>query len=217
MPNNPSDNEVTTAVLMANASSGTFRSDLATFLSKQVPKATEDLSFTGGNYGFTGIDDFSFSAEKESNFLGIGKGNGFLGLFPKKDTTGAAPAPVLPSQTAEQKRQARITEDNPTGKTQVGLLLAQVGGALKDTLLDKENLNAGIQLGLQSLANKTQAEQNALQKQSLVLQNVQDQMKQNLPAGANATKSNTMVYVWVGVGVVAVTILGILIYKRTKK
>lgn len=219
MPNNPSDNEVTTAVLMANASSGTFRNDLATFLGNKLPKATEDLSFTGGNFGFTGIDDFSFTGGEgvlESNFLGIGKGNGFLGLGKKGSTaTPTTPKVVAPKLTAAEKKAARVTTDNPQGKTQVGLLLAQIGGALKDTVLDKDNINAGLQIGLQSMANKTQAQQNALQTQAAQLQATQDELKANLPGGG--TKSNTMTYVWVGVGVLAVSVLGFLIYKRTKK
>jgi len=214
MPNNPSDNEVTTATLMANASSGTFRSDLATFLLNKVPKAAEDLSFTGGNFGFTGIDDFSFTGGEgvlESNFLGIGKGQGFLGLGKKNTTT-----PTTPKLTLAQKKVARIDPlTNPKGKTQVGLLLSNIGGALKDTLLDKDNINAGIQIGLQSMANKTQSKDNALQLQALQLQDTQDAMKGNLPDGGK--KSNTMTYVWVGVGVLAVGILGFVIYKRYKK
>lgn len=207
MPNNPSDNEVTTAVLMANASSGTFRNDLSSFLVNKVPKASEDLSFTGGNFGFTGIDDFAFNGQDgfdNKNFLGIGK---------KSSTPSTPKAPKL---TAEQKRQGRITSTNPTGKTQVGLVLQQLGGALKDTLLDKDNINAGIQIGLQSMSNKTQSQENALQAQASQLQQTQDEMKANLPSGAQK-KSNTMTYVWVGVGVLAVGILGFLIYKRTKK
>jgi hypothetical protein len=219
IPNNPSDSEITTAVLMANASSGTFRNDLSAFLGNQIPKASEELSFTGGNYGFTGIDDFSFSGDgfEDSNFLGIGKGNGFLGLGKKGSTaTPTTPKVVTPKLTAAQKKAARVTADNPTGKTGAGLLLQQLGGALKDTLLDKDNINAGIQIGLQSMANKTQAKENALQTQALQLQQVQDEMKQNLPSNSGK-KSNTMTYVYIGIGVIAVAALGFVIYKRMKK
>jgi hypothetical protein len=173
MPNNASDNEVTTAVLMANASSNTFRNDLATLLVNKIPKAAEDLSFTGGNFGFTGIDDFSFTGGEgilESNFLGLGKKSGTTPAIPK-----------APKLTTAQKQAARVTLNNPKGKTQVGLLLSQLGGALKDTLLDKDNINAGIQIGLQSMSNKTQAKENALQEQASQLQDTQDQLKQNLP------------------------------------
>lgn len=207
MPNNPSDNEVTTAILMANATSGTFRNDLATFLERQLPKATEDLSFMGMDYGFTGIDDFSFNGGEDGfqNLFGIGK----------KTTTPTTPK--APKLTAAQKRAARVDPvTNPKGKTKVGLVLSSIGTALKDTLLDKDNINAGIQIGLQTYANRTQAEQNALQEQALRLQETQDALKANLPQGAGK-KSNTMTYVWVGVGVLAVGILGYVIYKRANK
>jgi len=205
MPNNPSDNEVTTAVLMANASSGTFRNDLATFLSKKLSKATDELGFTGVNFGFTGLDDFGFNGNEDGfqNILGLGK----------KSTTPTTPK--APKLTAAQKKTARVTADNPQGKTKVGLALASVGNALKDTLLDQENINAGLQIGLQAMANKTQAKQNALQTQALQLQETQDALRQNLPNAGQ--KSNTMTYVWVGVGVLAVAVLGFVIYKRTKK
>lgn len=205
MPNNPSDNEVTTAVLMANASSTTFRKDLGTFLSNKVPKASEELSFTAVNFGFTGIDDFDFYGDEEDfdNFLGLGK---------KSNTPKAPKAPKL---TSAQKKASRVDPVlNPQGKTKVGLALASVGGALKDTILDQDNINAGIQIGLQAMANKTQAKQNALQTQALQLQETQDALKQNLPSGAR--KSNTMTYVWVSVGVLAVAVLGFVIYNRTK-
>lgn len=211
MPNNPSDNEVTTATLMANASSGTFRNDLATFLLNKVPKAAEDLSFTGGNYGFTGIDDYSFTGGEEFYNANDEK-KPFLNLFKKGNTT---PKVVTPKLTAAQKKAGRVTVENPKGKTQVGLLLQQLGGALKDTVLDKDNINAGIQIGLQSMSNKTQSKDNALQLQALQLQDTQDKMKGNLPN--DGTKSNTMTYVWVGVGVLALGILGYVIYKRVKK
>jgi LPXTG-motif cell wall-anchored protein len=212
MPNNPSDNEVTTAILMANASSGTFRNDLATYLGKQIPKASEELSFTGVNFGFTGLDDFAFDGygDDDDGFENI------FGLGKKSNTPKAPKTPkvVAPKLTAAQKKTARIDPiTNPQGKTKVGLALASVGGALKDTLLDQDNINAGLQIGLQAMANKTQAKQNALQTQALELQGTQDSLRQNLP---NKGKTNTMTYVWVGVGVIAVALLGFVIYKRTK-
>jgi hypothetical protein len=215
MPNNPSDNEVTLAVLMANAKSGTFRSDLTTYLSSQVPKATEDFkSFTAVDFGFTGIDDYSFVGEDEYfGFLGIGKDKGFLGLG--KSTTTSTPKLATPKLTSAQKKAARVdTTTNPQGKTKVGLALSSIGGFLKDNVLTSENVNAGIQIGLQSMSNKTQAKQNALQEQSLQLQGVQDQMKQNLP---NQPQSNMMTYVWVGVGILAVSVIVFLAYKKYKK
>jgi hypothetical protein len=200
MPNNPSDKEVTTAVLMANASSGTFRNDLVAFLSKQIPKATEDLSSMGENNAFTGIDDFSFTGG-EKFFNATSNANDIL-------RTPLYSAPSTPATTAA------VT--TPKTGTAVGNFLRGVGSFLKDNVLTKENISAGLQIGLQSIANKTQAQENALQQQAIQLQNTQDAMKQNVPS-LQTKKSNVMTYVWVGVGVLAVGILGFVIYKRVKK
>ena len=64
LPMNPSDNEVTIAILMANEKSGVFRSELKNYLSSLVPGLGEYASFFGGSSkNFTGIDDFSFTSE----------------------------------------------------------------------------------------------------------------------------------------------------------
>ena len=65
------------------------------------------------------------------------------------------------------------------------------------------------------MANKSQAQQNNLQQQAVQLQQQQDIMKATLPA--SATKSNTMTFVWIGVAVVGVSLIGFLIYKNSKK
>lgn len=217
MPNNPSDNEVTLAVLMANAKSGTFRNDLTNYLTNKSVKATKEFaSFAGDDrdFGFTGIDDFSFVGEDEYHgFLGIGKGQGFLGLG-KKNPAAIPTAPKAPALTSAQKKAARVSADNPQGKTKTGLALASIGGFLKDTVLNQENVNAGIQIGLQSISNKTQAQQNALQAQALQLQQTQDELKNVIPG---AKKSNTSTYVFIGVGVLAIALIGFAIYKARKK
>lgn len=189
MPNNPSDNEVTIAVLMANSKSGVFRADLGKYLSSLVPKVSEFASFVGSSadFGFTGVDDFSFVGEEQ-----------FFNL------------------TAAQ--QSRVTDINPQGKTKVGSALSSIGEFFKTNVLTKENINAGINLGLTSLANKNLSKQNALQTESLQLQTYQDTLRQQLPASSGAQKkSNTMMYVWIGVGVLAVGVVGFLFYKNSKK
>ena len=86
---------------------------------------------------------------------------------------------------------------------------------LGDNVLTKQNINTGIQIGLNSLANQGAQKQNQLQQQAIQLQKGQDQLKQKLPA--TKTGSNTMLYVWIGVGVLTVTILGVILYKQNKK
>ena len=187
LPNNPSDNEITVAVLMANQKSGVFRNELKKYLGALVPEVSNYKTELSGNVNFTGTDDFSFTAGDDNFF----------------------------NATAAEAKALRITADNPTGKTKVGLALASIGTFFKDNILTKDNINAGIQIGLTSLANKTQAQQNAVTTQSLELQNYQDSLRQQLPNAAK--KSNTMLYVWIGVGVLAVGVLGFVLYKSYKK
>lgn len=207
MPNNPSDKEVTLAVIMANSKSATFRKDLAKFLASKLPKASEDFSQFVGNsqdFGFTGIDDFSFVGEEK--FFNASSTLSSSNLLVGTKYATPTPATTLPSATSGKKA---------FGETKVGGVLSAIGNFLKDNVLTQENINAGVQIGLQSMANKSQAQQNALQQQAIQLQQQQDVMKATLPA--SATKSNTMTYVWIGVAVVGVSLIGFLIYKNSKK
>jgi len=196
LPNNPSDNEVTVAVLMANQKSGVFRNELKKYLVGLVPDVANYITELSGDMNFTGTDDFSFTAGDDEFFNAIAK------------------APKV-KPTAVQARALRITDTNPTGKTKTGLALASIGDFFKTNVLTRDNINAGVQIGLTSLANKTQSRQNAVTTQALELQNYQDSLRQQLPNAAK--KSNTMLYVWIGVGVLAVGVLGFVLYKQYKK
>ncbi len=196
LPNNPSDNEVTVAVLMANQKSGVFRNELKKYLVGLVPDVANYITELSGDMNFTGTDDFSFTAGDDEFFNANAK------------------APKV-KPTAVQARALRISDANPTGKTKTGLALASIGDFFKTNVLTRDNINAGVQIGLTSLANKTQSKQNAVTTQALELQNYQDSLRQQLPNAAK--KSNTMLYVWIGVGVLAVGVLGFVLYKQYKK
>jgi hypothetical protein len=47
----------------------------------------------------------------------------------------------------------------------------------KTNILTPENINAGIQIGLTSMANKTQSKQNQVNAEALQLQDYQDDFK----------------------------------------
>ena len=189
MPQNPSDNEVTIAVLMANSKSGVFRNELQKYLVSLLPEVSEYADFLGNGYEmFTGTDDFSFTA---------GGGS----LVPKSY---ALPASNVPS-----------TSTAKPGGTKAGNALRSIGQFLKNNVLTPENINAGVQIGLTTVANKTQSKQNQIQTEAAQLQTYQDSLRQQLPNAAK--KSNTMLYVWIGVGVLAVGVLGFVLYKQYKK
>ena len=194
MPNNPSDKEVTVAVLMAMSKSQNFKDELAAFLTKKVGKAGDDFqSFVGSeaDFGFTGVDDLGFT----------GADNFFSANGTKK--------PVV---TAAQKKASRVSATNPQGKTKTGLALAGIGKFFKDNILTAENINAGIAVGLNKVNNKTQADSNRIQEQALVLQSQQDDLKNKLPN--KQPMSPAVKYTLIGVGVIA--LVGI-IYVIVKK
>ena len=184
--NNPSDKEVSVAVLRASAKSPNFKNELATFLTDKVKEAGETLSFVGSSqdFGFTGIDDFQFTGSDD--------------FF---NATAAEKA---------AKRQARVTADNPQGKTGVGRLLASIGKALTS----EETINSGIQLGLNKINNRTQADANNINRQAVELQAKQDDLKATM--GTPSKKTSATTYIIIGAGVL-VAITAIVLIVKAKK
>jgi len=202
MPNNPSDKEVTVAVLMAMSKSQNFKDELAAFLTKKVGEAGDDFqSFVGSeaDFGFTGVDDFGFTGIEDFSFTGA-------------DNFFSANGTKKPVVTAAQKKATRVSATNPQGKTKAGLALAGIGKFFKDNILTAENINAGIAVGLNKVNNKTQADSNRIQEQALVLQSQQDDLKNKLPN--KQPMSPAVKYTLIGVGVIA--LVGI-IYVIVKK
>jgi hypothetical protein len=204
--NNASDKEVTIAVLMASAKSPNFKNELATFLTSKVKEAGETLSFVGTSqdFGFTGIDDFQFTGEEDFyNILGLGK---------KKDSTAQAASAASKAAAAAAKKKARVTADNPEGKTGVGRLLANIGKVLSS----EDTINTGIQIGLSKINSKTQANANAINQQALNLQAQADDLKKNadLPP---SEKTSATTYIIIGAGVLVAITAIYLIVKAKKK
>jgi hypothetical protein len=169
---------------MASSKSQNFKNELSTLLSKQVENAGQEFkSFVGDNtdFGFTGIDDFSFTGSED-----------------------------FYSGTAEDKaakKVARVTADNPKGKTGLGLFFQNVGRSLAS----QDTINSGLQIGLSSINNKVQNRSNALQSEASIIIDRQDAIRRD--AGAKP-KSDVTTWVFVGVGVLA---LGAIIYLIAKK
>jgi hypothetical protein len=204
--NNASDKEVTIAVLMASAKSPNFKNELSTFLTSKVKEAGETLSFVGTSqdFGFTGIDDFQFTGEEDFyNILGLGK---------KKDSTAQAASAASKAAAAAAKKQARVTADNPEGKTAVGRLLANIGKVLSS----EDTINTGIQIGLSKINSKTQANANSINQQALDLQEKADELKKNadLPP---SEKTSATTYIIIGAGVLVAITAIYLIVKAKKK
>lgn len=191
MPNNPSDKEVTVAVLAASAKSPNFKKELASFLTAKVPQAAKDYqSFVGdaSDFGFTGVDDFvGFNIGSVSN---IGT---------------SVAAAKKPATTTSSKKQSRITADNPQGKTGVGLFLQN----LTKSLTSQDTINAGLTVGLTAINNKVQSKSNALQYETAILTQQQDMLRQQLPYTStmgSGMSTTTVVLLVLGVAAVGATI-----------
>jgi len=193
MPSNCSDKEITVATLTASAKSPNFKNELAKLLTKKVKKANQDFAnFVGDStdFGFTGIDDFSF-----------------IGPTPQFTQQITATSTSVPK--SKQRQQARVSATNPQGKSGIGLFLQNLGRSLSS----EDTINAGLNVGLTAINNKVAGRQNALQTEATVITQKQDEVRQSLaqaPAG-----SKTLTYVFVGVGVLA--LVGVIYFVAKKK
>jgi hypothetical protein len=118
----------------------------------------------------------------------------------------------LVSKAKQSASQASQQAAQQKGKTGVGRALANLWSFTKDKVLTKENVNVGIQYGIDRINADSLARQNALEQQSLLLQQQQDAMRNRVGGGVSG---NTILYI--GVGVIALVGIGYLIVKQSKK
>lgn len=212
LPSDPSDKEVTVATLMASAKSPNFKKELAKLLTKKVPEAGEAFSsFVGSNadFGFTGVDDLGFTGVDNFSNVSGGMVQPFA-VAPKKDlSVGTLSLNYKPPTLTTQGLTAGVQPKE--GKTAVGNILAGIGKFFKDNVLTQENINTGLQLGLTTINNKVQAKQNAVETEAFLLQQQQDQMRNQLGSRAGVS-TNTII-----ISVVGIAIIGAVIYVMTKK
>jgi hypothetical protein len=195
MPSNPSDKEVTVAVLTASSKSQNFKKELAELLTKKVKKANQDFAnFVGdsSDFGFTGIDDFSFTGPTPQ----------FLSQISSSTTT-------TPTSSLSKSQQKRVSATNPQGKSGIGLFLQNLG----KSLASEDTINAGLNIGLTAINNKVAGKQNALQSEATIITQKQDEVRQSLAQTPSGSK--TLTYVFVGVGVLA--LIGIVYFVAKKK
>jgi hypothetical protein len=116
--------------------------------------------------------------------------------------------------TAAEKRAAakagRVTADNPKGKTGVGLFLQNLGKSISS----QDTINQGLNIGLTAINNKVQAQNNNLTTEANNIIQKSDEITKQIPA-ATTKKNNTLTYVFVGVGVLA--LIGIVYFVAKKK
>lgn len=189
LPSNPSDQEITVAVLASSAKSPNFKMELANLLTQKAVQVQDEYEGFAGDdtdFGFTGIDDF-------------------IGANGDKKAAKAARKKEKVALRGEKKKK-RINETNPKGKTGFGNFLSR----LADSTTSQDTINSGINIGLTALNNKVASKQNELQAQAAAITAQQDEARQ-----AIAAQQGGKMNVFLIVGVVAV--VGILAYFAFKK
>lgn len=195
VPQNPSDREVTASVLLASAKSPNFKQELSKLLTSKFPTANKDYaSFVGdsSDFGFTGIDDFSFVGEDE---------------FFNGD--GAPTTKDIRTTRRSAKTTSRLEAAKKGEKTGFGKFLSNLGQAISSP----DTLNAGLNIGLTAVNNKVQGKSNAIQQETAIITQQSDQIKQEL--GKPTGKMSTGAIIGIVVGVVA--LVGIVYYVAKKK
>jgi hypothetical protein len=190
LPINSSDKEVSLATLKA-LKSLTFKNDMTALLGKKVESAKNDFA------GFTGVDDFAGISDLGYYFNAAGVSTSF----------GKNVSDSVSNKSSKQLK--RVSETNPKGKTGVGLFLQNLGKSLSS----QETINAGLGIGLTALNNKVQTQNNNLNQEANQIVQQSDAITKTLPAAQQ--KSNTLTYVFVGVGVLA--LIGIVYFVAKKK
>lgn len=202
---NPSNSELTIAVLVANSKSSAFKNDLAKLLSSKVQEAGESFSNIVGNdqdFGFTGVDDVTYFPNVMS----------FTGMDDYQNAGGNIFGDQFTKDMSSLKTTTSTTGTKPQSK--VGSVLSNIWTFAKDNILTKDNINAGINVGLNKINTDTLAKQQNLQLQQAQLEAQQYQMTRQLGKSAG-TSGNTILYIVIGV--IALAGIGFIVYKQTKK
>ncbi len=205
LSSDPSNSELTIAVLVANSKSSAFRNDLSKLLSSKVGEAGESFSNIVGNdqdFGFTGVDDVTYFPNVMS----------FTGMDDYENAGGNVFGDQFAKDMAALKAGSSTSGTKP--QTKVGSALSSIWNFAKTNVFTKENISAGINVGLNKINTDTLAKQQNLQLQQAQLEAQQFQMQRQL-GRKGGTSGNTILYVVIGV--IALAGIGFIVYKQTKK
>ena len=196
--NATSDKDVTTAVLIANRKSNSFKNELAKVLQDKLPEAGEKFSNIVGNsqdFGFTGVDDVTYM----KGFTGVDDFSDFTGWDDFKNGIGDLNPSFI--QNLNQATSTAVAAKKP--QTKAGAAISSIWQFTKTNILTPENINAGIQAGLNKVNADSASRQGGADQQAYLLQQQQMQMQSKVKSG---TSSNTILYVGIG----AIALIGII-------
>lgn len=202
---NPSDSEVTTAVLVAIQKSGVFKDDLAKLLTSKVSEAGESFSNIVGNdqdFGFTGVDDVTYFPNVYS----------FTGTDDYQNAGGNIFGDQFTKDVAALKTTTSTSGTKP--QTKVGAALSSIWDFAQKNILTKENINAGIQVGLNKINTDTARKQVTIEQQRAELEAQQNVVRNQI---GRSSGISGMTILYVVIGLIAITGIGYIVYKKTKK
>ena len=217
LPQNPSNKDVTTALLVANKKSAMFKNELAKYLTDKVKGAGETFSNIVGNsqdFGFTGVDDVTYM----KGFTGIDDFNAFTGWDDYQSADGKVTTSDLIKKANYKPKGLPITSATSatsatSGSAKTGTTVGNFFRWINANVITKDNVNAAIQYGLTKQNQKLAEKDNALAEQALILQQQQSDMtNKGVKAGVSGT---TILYI--SIGVIALVGVGFIIYKSKKK
>lgn len=198
VPQNATDAEVTSAVILASGKSPNFKKELSALLAGNAKKAGQEFqSFVGQEMGFTGLDDFSFTGMEGFENGDGDKDKPLLKISPTPTPT------VNPAKTKKTRAEGQ--------KTGAGKVLAWLG----TNIFTKENIDTAVQVGLTKINTNTQNKANQVAQEGLQIQQYQDDIRNQQAAAA--PKKGMSTGTWVAIGVGAAALIGIVIYFTTRK
>ena len=202
LPSDASDREITMAVLMTSAKSSVFKNELSALLSSKIDQVNKEYSnFVGGQFDIGTQEDKTMFTGSE-DFFNIAGG---VPLDPKI-IQAAADAKAKSSGTSLKTRQLKTAKEPKEPKEK-----GRIWGWLGENVFTKDNINAGINMGLTALNNKIQSKSNSVAYESdVILQRQDEQIRSAAKSGGVSV--GTVVLIVVGLGLV-----GAMVYYFTKK
>jgi hypothetical protein len=152
VPEGAKDKDIHVAVLMTSAKNKTYRDELAKFLAgtaADAPKKMGFADFTGGDWNFTGLDDFSFTGDPEQIKATFFDDNGGF-KNAEGDVTDPASSNYNPYYSGSESAPNTDTTVAPSGSNYVsapaasksGNVWGSIGDFLATNVFTKQNIQS---------------------------------------------------------------------------
>lgn len=191
IPADASDKDVAMAVLLASSKSSVFKSELVTLLSAKIEDVNREFqSFVGGQFDIGTQEDKTMFTGSEDFFNATGK--------KKEPVTYQSQFTAIGKAMEKKQKQSQPKEKG------------KVWAWLGENVFTKDNINAGINIGLTTLNNKIQSKRNQVEFEASEITDRQDQQIREKAKGGVSTQT-------IVIAVVGIALVGAMVYYFTKK